>query len=165
MKIQKQDNIWYHGSRYLFNTFDKNKIGITSDYGTLGVGIYLTDNKDLAKHYATQSGYVYTCKINVKNPLVIDSIEKERDLSRATYNGIEELANKLGLSLSEDSTYNDPRIKKKIYNNYKEYLSKYDSVIGKWKNIPQIILDNNEICVFNPDDIEIIDIEKANGDR
>ena len=65
----------YHGSLNKdFNTFDKNKIGKTTDSGMLGRGFYFTDNKNYADTYS--NGNIQNTKkvyLNIKNPYIIDS--------------------------------------------------------------------------------------------
>lgn len=56
-------NILYHGSPYKFDILKKD-IGKKTGGDEYGYGIYLTNDKNLAIHYAKQNGYVYTLKIN-----------------------------------------------------------------------------------------------------
>ena len=97
LKLEEDDQktiTAYHGSKKKFNDFEISKIG--SNIGTDNFdfkGIYLTDSKDFAKGYAidkasssyidkngeehttisdASDGYVYTCTLMPKKPLVID---------------------------------------------------------------------------------------------
>ncbi len=151
--------IAYHGSNKKFDYFTLDTAGAKSDYGTLGKGIYFTLDKSLAKHYAGNNGYVYTCELDLRNPLIIDTKQKEKELTDATYKNFEEVCKKLNLDIKDDNTYNDARIVKLLQDNMSNYLQNYDGVIAYWSQIPEIILDNDEVCVFNPKAIKIKSIE------
>lgn len=149
--------IAYHGSKYRFNNFDLSRLGSAQDYGTLGNGIYFTLDQEVAAHYAGSGGYIYKCRLNLNKPYIIDNKEKERVLTTAQYAGIDELCYSLNLSLSDESTYQDSRVVKAIQENNKKFFKQYDGCIAYWSQIPDIVLDNDEVCVFDTSAIEIIE--------
>lgn len=61
-------NIWYHGSPTKFDKFDLTAKRINR--GSNPTGVYLTKNIDLAKRYATETGYVYIVKPDVSNTFI-----------------------------------------------------------------------------------------------
>ena len=140
------DIIAYHGSTEEFTSFDLSKAGTVTDYGTLGHGIYFSLNKEVAEHYAGDKGYIYTCKITLDHPLIIDTKAKETWLTTITFEGVSEI--------SSDA-------KQIIYNNYNKYLKDYDGVIAYWDQIQDIVLDHGEVCVFDPKNIEILKRETS----
>ncbi len=72
---QKEPNkIWYHGSDYVFDTFDKFQAK-----GSSALGIFVTDDKVLAEMFGSN---VYNVNIKYLNPYIIsmdkwDSIRDE----------------------------------------------------------------------------------------
>lgn len=96
-------NYWYHGSNKYFEKFSLDYSG--KNFKTSKLGIYFTQYKQpppyssTAKEYAEEmvrryggTPYIYTCKIHINNPLILDSsgwyssntyIDKNRnDISR-----------------------------------------------------------------------------------
>lgn len=49
---ENQDQYFYHGSPYLFDKFDFNKIGSGDGKNKYGYGLYFTTSIDTAKYYA-----------------------------------------------------------------------------------------------------------------
>ena len=57
----------YHGSPFKFDKFDLNKAKEGTGVNLFGKGVYLTDNPNVAKHYAGDKGYVYKVDVPDKN--------------------------------------------------------------------------------------------------
>lgn len=55
----------YHGSPYIFNIFEEDKIGTTTDYGVYGRGFYFSSSFSYANSYGKN---VYSYFLNIKNP-------------------------------------------------------------------------------------------------
>jgi len=75
---------WYHGTNKYFEKFTLDNLGQNFDQSTLGVyftqyikpGIYGSTAKEYAERLVILKGgkpYIYKCKINPKNPLIINS--------------------------------------------------------------------------------------------
>lgn len=154
---KKISKTYYHGSKKLFNKFKLNNDITNPTYNMYNIdnnlGIFFTDNLTLAKQFANiiefdgykyvetgNKGYIYECKLNISKPFIIQ----------------EQLTN-----IDED----DPG---QTYFNFIEELSEQDKIKLK-KNYDSIIVydmntnyyeDGNYtmIVVFDPDDIEIINI-------
>lgn len=129
--------ILYHGTKLDFNEFDLKKFGWGSgDGGWLGYGIYLTNDYDYAESYA-KNGYLLTCEIQINNPYILTDF-------RYSYQPLR-LNNEL-------ETFNSKATTKKL----KEMG--YDSVMLNYDNTefngPE---DFIEVCVFNPEQIKILD--------
>lgn len=61
---QKEPNkIWYHGSDYVFDTFEKFQVN-----GSSALGIFVTDDKILAEIFGNN---VYNVNIKYTNPYII----------------------------------------------------------------------------------------------
>jgi len=63
--IKPFKKILYHGSNYLFESFDDNMIGKNADPGWYSKGFYFTEAKPLASYYGR---YIYTCEVSLSNP-------------------------------------------------------------------------------------------------
>ena len=128
--------IVYHGSNAKFNKFDLKYFGRTDD-GMWGKGIYFISDKRVAQSFG--SDYLYTCKLKLNKPYIIDM---------STVGNNED---------SEDSS--------KYYsltNRNNDVLKRkgYDSIIVKdelWEG--SFTTRANEYIVFDPSDIEIIDVK------
>jgi hypothetical protein len=68
--------IGFHGGSN-FNSFEYSQIGTAKNELIFGNGFYFTSEKEMAENFAFKQdyGYVYTCEINAKNPLILT--EKE----------------------------------------------------------------------------------------
>lgn len=112
---QKNENIeiknhnipefFYHGSNELFHKFSLSEMGKNYEQSILGIyfsqyekpGIYGSTAKEYAEDTVTRLGgrpYIYKCKINYKNPLILDSngwyssnvfIDKNRNTIKEEY--------------------------------------------------------------------------------
>ena len=71
------DIIYYHGSPYKFDNLKKD-VGKKTGGDEYGYGIYLTNNKNLATHYA-KGGYVY----NVKIPNRLNFLSDNKKVSKS----------------------------------------------------------------------------------
>jgi len=63
----------YHGTKYNFDQFSYEKIGVDGDFGQLGKGFYFTDEFDNAMNYANNSfgpddPIVKEVYLNIQNP-------------------------------------------------------------------------------------------------
>ena len=69
--------ILYHGTKNYFDTFslDYLRTNGTSE----GLGIYLTDSKQVAKSYAFDNGYTLTVEFNGKKPLSSTELTLSKD--------------------------------------------------------------------------------------
>ena len=132
---------WYHGTTEYFDKFDLQYFGKT-DVGFLGKGVYLAGNYSSAQSYSYPSkldyipkeAHVYVCKVNITNPYIILNDER--------YNVYEyQLRMDLGVNSNRDIT---PELQKRGY----------DSVLkcNKFELGYDI-----ELCVFNPEQVTIID--------
>ena len=126
----------YHGSDTKFDKFDISKVG-AHDAGQWGKGIYLTNKKEIASNFG--GNYIYTCRINLKNPYYV---ENEDDI--ADY-----------IALAENNDQATEILKEQGY----------DGVISRnetWYN-PQDIMSPliaDQYIVFDPKDIQIIDVQE-----
>ena len=85
----KDINILYHGSKYLFNTFDSNKINTGQHSQDFGYGLYFTSNIETAKFYANELSNIKTpidkyndvIKKNKKNDILYQYIADNRIIS------------------------------------------------------------------------------------
>ena len=66
VKDSKVKETVYHGTDFIFEEFDKDKIGQgTGNYGHYGYGFYFSNSKKEASHYGDE---VKTVKLNIKKP-------------------------------------------------------------------------------------------------
>lgn len=104
---------WYHGTNKYFKRFDLKYMASNFEQSILGIyfsqyiepGIYGSTAKEYAEDLVVRQGgkpYVYKCKINLKNPLILDSsgwystntyIDKNRNdlkryIERNNYDGL-----------------------------------------------------------------------------
>lgn len=140
---------WYHGTTEYFDKFDLQYFGKT-DIGFLGKGVYLAGNYNSAQSYShpykldyiPKEAHVYACKVNIKNPYIILNDER--------YNVYEyQLRMDLGVNSNRDIT---PELQKRGY----------DSVLKC--NKFELGYDV-ELCVFNPEQVTIIDEIPDKGDK
>ena len=126
----------YHGTKYNFEKFDLKFFNSGSgDGGWLGRGIYLTNDYEYAESY----GNVLECTVNIKNPYIITDYVYSRSP--------EKLANDLGVTNSREIT------SKLIKEGYDSVILTYpDKGYSKDDEYDKFI----EICVFNPNDVEIV---------
>lgn len=129
----------YHGTHANFDKFDQKHIARNQDYGYYGYGIYLTPNPRLAKYYGSN---VYKCHVILNNPLIWnksmqDLYDRYNITSDPSSNGT--AAKELTQGMKNDG---------------------YDSIIIKPQNSTVI----GEVCVFNPNQITIID-KQTNVDK
>lgn len=131
---------FYHGSYNYFEGFSLNEFG-RSDTGWLGYGIYLTNEYDYAESYASDEdeGVLYTCKLNISNPFILLNYRYSYEPKK--------LLNNLNVHNSKQATR---AIKSRGYDSV---LLLYDT-----DNIDGFM----EICIFNPEDIDIIHIKENN---
>ena len=131
----------YHGTNNNFNKFDLKFFNTGAfDGGWLGVGIYLTNDYNYAKSY----GIVLTCDVKLKNPYIIrDSIYQRRP---------NKLKEELGVKNSKQVT-----LKLKEMG--------YDSVMLTYENSDFSDSESFvEVCVFDPNQIEIVKREENDED-
>lgn len=62
---------WFHGSRIT----DAAELGLHSDGG-----LFMTSDRNVAGHYATDEGRIYERRINVQNPFFVENTDMTRDL-------------------------------------------------------------------------------------
>lgn len=125
----------YHGTLGNFQSFDISKLGSTTDFGTLGAGIYLSSDREVAasyarmaykKHMPETSPRMMTVQVNLQKPFYVDA------RNRVLRNHFEGDAKQQSVALTN---------------------------IMKANGVDAIILtpDNTEICVFDPSKIKIVD--------
>ena len=140
---------WYHGTTEYFDKFDLQYFGKT-DVGFLGKGVYLAGNYSSAQSYSypykldyiPKEAHVYACKVNIKNPYIILNDER--------YNVYEyQLRMDLDVNSNRDIT---SELQKRGY----------DSVLKC--NKFELGYDV-ELCVFNPEQVTIIDEIPDKGDK
>jgi hypothetical protein len=145
--VKSHDLTLYHGTPTNFEEFNTGKFG-QHDGGYLGRGIYFTNDYSYAESYTTNNGenngYVLTAKIQVKNPYIVtDMIYSTRPLA---FNSL------LG-------THNSTETTKKLKDmGYDSVILKYDST-DTYDRDEELQDEFIEICVFDTDNIEIIDKE------
>lgn len=135
--LSVNDILLYHGTnRNRFEQFDLKYFG-SSDGGWLGYGIYFTNEYEYAESYCEKEGYLYSVKLNLKNPLILNDIKYNRPLM---------LKNEYNVHTAKDLTT-------------KLVSLGYDGVVLCYDEY-----DNGhlfyEVCVFNPTCIKIIDVEE-----
>jgi hypothetical protein len=131
------DNIIaYHGSNAKFNKFDMKYFGRTDD-GMWGKGIYFISDKRVAQSFG--SDYLYTCRLKLNKPYIIE-------MSTVGNNEDSEDSSKYYSLTNRDNNV----LKRKGY----------DSIIVKdelWEG--SFTTRANEYIVFDPSDIEIVDVK------
>jgi len=85
VKDSKVKETVYHGTDQEFEEFDPTKIGTATDKGMLGKGFYFSKNKKTAESYGD---IIKTARLNIKNPLLIDTFKSKKEL--AEHLGIDE---------------------------------------------------------------------------
>ena len=98
----RQENIWYHGSNKNFTQFDLNKSGQNFKINNL-IGIYLTDEIDVAKQYGSIIYTVQVNSFNIRNPISSKTITISID---EFIKFIDSFGNK-GKQLYKDLGYNE----------------------------------------------------------
>jgi len=73
--------ICYHGGSD-FNSFEYSQIGTAKNELIFGSGFYFTSEKRMAQDFAFKQnkGYIYTCEVNAKNPLITTQKEIYKNL-------------------------------------------------------------------------------------
>ena len=131
--------ILYHGTNSEFEKFDIKYFNSgSSDGGWIGKGFYFTNDYDYARSYADyKEGYILNVKLNIKNPYILTNQQySTRPLK---------LKNKLKANNSTEVTD-----KLKSFG--------YDSVILTYLESEE---RQYEVCVFNPNDIQIVKVERS----
>jgi hypothetical protein len=85
----KNTVILFHGSKFLFNKFDINKINTGQHSQDFGHGLYFTSNKNTAKFYANELSNTKTSiekyndivKLNKKNEILYQYLSENRTIS------------------------------------------------------------------------------------
>jgi hypothetical protein len=72
------DNIFYHGTDKEFKTFDKKKIGSTSDFGIRGKGFYFSPDKKTASGYGKN---VKEVNLKYNNPIDLQSFNSAQEVA------------------------------------------------------------------------------------
>lgn len=183
--IDFENTTWFHGSPYLFDTFDYDRIGTNGK--SEGVGFYFTNNLKIAKQYAT-NGYLYKARLKT-NPsrglsdnekkmtreeckrlleALHDRIELLWDYGDISWEGYEKvLENAVQLVYETANTdseliaslYNGAGYNEKILHTVKDVLN-YDHLIS------QADWGNQTLCiVMDKDIIDIQAIEQIQGER
>ncbi len=142
----------YHSSDMLFKKFDISKI--TNLRGDLyGGGFYFTNNVDYSKKFGK---YTYKCLITLNNPLILTIPKKANtqltellnliaDISESNYERIKDNIN----YQSYTTAFRDIR----KYLSFNDIRNIFDGVIGYCEE------GGKEYVVYNPSDIEILDVE------
>jgi hypothetical protein len=126
--------ILYHGSYDKVSKFEIKEYTPRTDWGYYGLGVYLTPNPALARYYGPN---VHECKVNLNNPLLWS---KSKGLLYEKYpseypKGSREWAAELTKSMISDG---------------------HDGVIVIGPGSGTGLNRASEICVFDPDDIEVL---------
>ena len=132
--------IAYHGSAKKFDKFDLSKVNTgTNDGGMFGKGIYFTESPELAKAW-NDTGYLYKVKLNIKNPIILETDEdRENFFAEYSNRGI-----------------NNINTEKIITNGFDGIISNNEI----WTN-PQNLDDitkHSQYVIFDTNDIEIIEV-------
>lgn len=157
------NDLLYHGSNKLFDSFTRKYInGIGLKYG---YGLYFSSKKETAEIFSSKQSvdrYLYTVKLRSKNLL------KWTDLTTEQLILIEPLLNDLNINIDKyDTTFSHIyfKIKNKLLKTmfpddmYDDNVSKYLSNLLEKIGFDGIY-DKDEYCIFNPNNIQIVDIEK-----
>jgi hypothetical protein len=88
----------YHGSPFKFDKFDLNKAKEGTGVNLFGKGVYLTDNPNVAKHYAGDKGYVYKVDVPDKN---VESMIPYMEKIKNQNTKVQELANRYNPELQK----------------------------------------------------------------
>lgn len=128
--------ILYHGTEHDFSRFDLKFFNSGSgDGGWLGRGVYLTNDYEYAESY----GNVLECRVNITKPYILNEYSYSRNP--------EKLMNNLGVKNANEVT------SKLMGEGYDSVLLTYpDKGYTKDGEYNEFI----ELCVFNPNNIEII---------
>ena len=164
------DEIFYHGSPYKFDNLKKD-IGKKTGGDEYGYGIYLTNNKNLAIHYA-KGGYVY----NVKIPNYLNFLSDNKKVGKSNLDKvrnmfiINDFINNKGEEMSNEHKL---FIINNIIKDSKNGLDLYNKILRIFpisdKQLSEM-MDNNgingmigndekEIIIFNSSNIKIHSIE------
>lgn len=132
--------IAYHSSAKKFNKFDLSKVNTgTNDGGMFGKGMYFTESPELAKAW-NDTGYLYKVKLNIKNPIILETDEdRENFFAEYSNRGI-----------------NNINTEKIITNGFDGIISNNEI----WTN-PQNLDDitkHSQYVIFDTNDIEIIEV-------
>ncbi len=137
--------VFYHGSNQLFDTFSKEKLGQNFEQSTLGIYFsqfakplpYGTTAREYAEEMVRRYGgtpYVYECKLNLKNPLVLDTSDHERGSANYIDSHRELIARK---------------------------LSGHDSIVAYNFSEDELKYQDQIAVVFDPADITILSVKNA----
>ena len=126
--------VGYHGTNNNFDKFTLDNFG-TNDFGYLGKGIYLTNDMDMAQSYADgEEGRLLKIKAVINNPYIITdwkySYHPEKLRQELDCRNAKQINNKL------------------LEQGYDSVMLKYTDDYGE---------EFMELCVFNPDNVEIIE--------
>lgn len=155
------NELFFHSSKNKFEKFDISYInGVGLKYG---YGIYLSKDLNHAKIF--NSDFLYTCKINTNN-----FVEWSDNVSIHIFKKIEPILNRLDIKLNKyEKCYSTIyyRIKNRLLE-LKYPNDKYDNNAAK--ETTQLLLGvgikgtycENEFCIYDPEDIIILKIEKNN---
>lgn len=126
--------VGYHGTNNNFDKFTLDNFG-TNDFGYLGKGIYLTNDMDMAQSYADgEEGRLLKVKAVINNPYIITdwkySYHPEKLRQQLDCRNAKQINNKL------------------LEQGYDSVMLKYTDDYGE---------EFMELCVFNPDNVEIIE--------
>ncbi len=153
--LNEAKKVWYHGA-YINNI--KKFINNNKE----SMGIYFSENKNVAANMHGGMNYIYTVKLNLRKTL---DLTKYKEDSRNT----EEFLKKLPVS--------DYFIKNTIYNSgdillpykYLELANQRENIVSKLKKdgYDSIKFDENghdTIVVFNSKNIKILKVDKIKND-
>jgi len=165
------NNIWYHGSNKSFNTF-KIKNGTLFD-ASYQSPIFLTSNKDFAKHYAGHhTPFIYTVQVITNNIMDFKQLPTSYDLymynEKNKINNINQKYYVIGNNLFnfiEDKFPNDNI--DKLYNNLldNDYSSVEQTWVYDWLKLNNydgaFITETNELnlLIFDDSKLNIIKTE------
>lgn len=135
----------YHGTNKEFDKFDLSKSGSSNDYGMYGKGIYLTNNKSVAKAFGGKGGHVKEIETNFKNPLYIKNIKHEKQVMR-------DFKKSHNVQMADKSG----RPSKEFSNEFRKYLTDkgYDGYISSIPKRPKYG-KMRQYVALNPDQAKI----------
>lgn len=100
-------DVLYHGTSAQFDAFDLSRAGTNTQARTSHLGIFATDNPNVAKLFAGATGTVKKLHMNLRNPLVVGarSPEERRRMTRDPFYAIQDAIVKVnGLDSWSDAT-------------------------------------------------------------
>jgi hypothetical protein len=143
---------YYHGTKAVFDNFSPEFIGTAHDPGIYGKGFYFTPSKNLAQSYAQSARNGETPRIIAAN------LEMKNPLNMTDFNSAEDIAKYLDMEENIRDFIPAEYGNKTIYrpNGFLQNTGKFQSRVMDLGH-DGVIVGNNEVVVFNPNQIHQIE--------